>query len=65
MQDGDVYTEKTEKGLRVTYDFMLMEITVPVEYTIEKDYFTATVITEEITDNGENHVTGVALSPFL
>lgn len=65
VQDGDVYTEKTENGLRVTYDFMSMEITVPVEYTIEKDYFTATVITEEITDNGENYVTGVALSPFL
>ncbi len=64
IQDGEVYTEKTENGLRVTYDFMESEISVPVEYTIENDHFTATVITEEITDNGENLVTGVALTPF-
>lgn len=65
VQDGDVYTEKTENGLRVTYDFLNSEITVPVDYTIGEDSFTATVVTEEITDNGESFVTGVALSPFL
>lgn len=64
IQDGEVYTEKIENGLRVTYDFIENEISVPVEYTIENDHFTATVITEEITDDGENLVTGVALTPF-
>lgn len=64
LEEGETYTESIENGLRVTYDFAEAEISVPVEYTLNKDSFKATVITKDIKDNGENYVTAVALSPF-
>ncbi len=65
ISDGAVYTEKIENGIRVTYDFYTPEISVPVEYTISNDCFNVTVNPEEISDNGESYVTGVAIAPFM
>lgn len=65
ITDGAVYTEKIENGIRVTYDFWTPEISVPVEYTISEDSFSITVDPTQISDNGENYVTGVALAPFM
>lgn len=63
-EDG-VYTEKINNGIRVTYDFINLDISVPVEYTIAEDCFEITIHPEQISDNGVNYVTGVALAPFL
>ncbi len=65
ITDGDVYTEKIENGIRVTYDFYAQEISVPVDYTIAEDRFNITVNPTEISDNGEKIVTGVAIAPFI
>jgi len=62
--DG-IYTQRMDNGLRVIYDFIELEIAVPVEYTIEENRFLITVRPESIADNGESYVTAVALAPFL
>ncbi len=63
--DGGIYAEKIKNGIRVTYDFLGLEISVPVEYTVDDDSFNATVIAKDIKDNGKKYVTGVAISPFI
>ena len=63
--EGAVYTERIEGGIRVTYDFSNLEISVPVEYTIADDRFDITVNPAEVSDNGDNFVTGVAIAPFI
>lgn len=65
IYDGEVYTEIIDNGIRVIYDFVNIEISVPVEYTIADDHFDITVHPEQITDNGENFVTAVSIAPFL
>lgn len=65
ISEGDVYTEIIENGIRVTYDFYMQEITVPVEYTILEDRFDISIDPTQISDNGENYVTAVAVAPFL
>lgn len=65
VQDGAVYKEKTDNGIRVTYDFMAYEISVPVEFAIEKDHFSVTVQPGQIYDNGESYVTGISVAPFI
>ncbi len=65
ISDGEVYTEKIENGIRVTYDFYNQEIAVPVEYTISEDRFNITVDPTEISDNGERFVTAVSIAPFM
>ena len=65
VTDGYVYTQQIENGIKVIYDFAQYEIAVPVEFTIDENGFYITVRPEEITDNGEYIVTGVAIAPFL
>lgn len=65
VQEGAVYTQNIENGLRVYYDFIGYEIIVPIEYKIYNDHFDVTVITSYIGDNGENFVTGVAIAPYF
>lgn len=62
---GNVFAEIIDNGIKVTYDFSELEITVPVEYTIEKDCFRITVRPEQISDNGVNYVTAIKLAPFM
>lgn len=62
---GNVYTEVIKNGIKVTYDFVELEISVPVEYTIEENCFKITVRPDEISDNGINYVTGVKIAPFM
>ncbi len=64
IEEGNVYTEKIENGLRVIYDFCNQEISVPVEYTISDECFNITVKPTEISDNGERYVTAVSIAPF-
>ena len=39
VQSGGVYAEKTKNGLRVTYEFIENEFSVPVEYVIGENSF--------------------------
>ena len=65
VSSGNVYAEIINNGIKVTYDFAELEISVPVEYTIEEDCFKITVRPDEISDNGVNFVTAVKIAPFM
>ncbi len=65
IQDGDVYTQRIDNGLRVIFDFLSYEFIVPVDFTIDEGGFHVTVDPTLIADNGEYFVTGVALAPFV
>ena len=65
VSGGNVYAEIIKNGIKVTYDFVELQISVPVEYTIEEDSFKITVRPNEISDNGVNYVTAVKVAPFM
>ena len=65
VQEGEIYTEKIDNGLKVIYEFTEFDIAVPVEYTIGEDSFAVTVDPKEIAEGEDYKVTSVALEPFL
>ena len=65
VQEGEIYTEKIDNGLKVIYEFTEFDIAVPVEYTIGEDSFAVTVDPKEIAEGEEYKVTSVALEPIL
>ena len=65
VQEGEIYTEKIDNGLKVIYEFTEFDIAVPVEYTIGEGSFAVTVDPKEIAEGEDYKVTSVALEPFL
>lgn len=65
VQSGGVYAQKTENGLRVTYEFIENEFSVPVEYTIGEDSFKITIDPTKISEGEEYKIHSVAVAPFL
>lgn len=59
-----VSCEKTENGIRVTYYFDTLSISVPVEYVLEPDGFLARIPIKDIEEN-ENLVYSISLLPFF
>ena len=55
MEGNNLKVEKLANGLKITYYFPTVDISVPVKYTLEDGVFYATVLIEEI-DDGEEHV---------
>lgn len=65
VQSGGVYAQKVDNGLKVTYEFLENEFSVPVEYTIEENFFKVTVRPTEISEGEEFKIHSVAVAPFL
>ncbi len=65
VQSGEVYTERIENGLRVTYDFYDLEIAVPVDFTIADGSFSVSVDPTKIFEGEICKAHSVALAPFL
>lgn len=65
VQSGGVYAEKTENGLRVTYEFIENEFSVPVEYVIGENSFKIIVDPTKISEGEEFKIHSVAVAPFL
>ncbi|MBP3390685.1 MAG: hypothetical protein J6L58_03250 [Clostridia bacterium] len=65
VQSGGVYAQKVDNGLKVTYEFLENEFSVPVEYTIEEDSFKITVRPTQISEGEEFKIHSVAVAPFL
>lgn len=65
VQSGGVYAEKIDNGLRVTYEFIENEFSIPVEYTIGEDSFKITVDPKKISEGEEFKLHSVAIAPFL
>lgn len=64
VNGGRVSAEKIEKGIKVTYYFDEVEISIPVEYTVDGGSFKITVKTAEIAE-ADNKLTEVSVAPFI
>lgn len=65
VKNGKVQAEVIDGGVRVTYDFVESQITVPVDYTVNDKYFSVSVNPAEICDNGKDYVTRVSIAPYM
>lgn len=65
VKNGNVQAQVIDDGIRVIYDFVESQITVPVDYTVKDKYFSVSVNPEEICDNGKDYVTRVSIAPYM
>lgn len=65
VQNGRVFCEKIENGIRITYCFDRYQISVPVEYVLRKDSMLVTIDTSEICEGSSHLLVSVSLAPFL
>ena len=63
IDNGGITVQLIEEGIRVTYNFVTLGITIPVEYTLENDYLNAKVEMDSITENGVGLLTAINLLP--
>ncbi len=64
LNDGVVTAEKIDNGIRVTYYFTGIEISVPIDYVICEDGLETRLVVEEITEK-KNKIYSVSISPFM
>ncbi len=62
---GGLSVAKTDHGFRAVYTFMQEGFRIPVEYSIEKDYFEAKIVTADIQRNQDVCITQITLLPFF
>lgn len=65
VQNGRVFCEKIENGVRITYCFDKYEISVPVEYVLRENSLLATIDTPEICEGSSHMLVSVSLAPYL
>lgn len=65
VQNGRVFCEKIENGVRITYCFDKYQISVPVEYVLRDDSMLVTIDTPEICEGSSHLLVSVSLAPFL
>lgn len=65
VENGNLYFQEIDNGIRIIYDFVTEQILVPVEYKIEENRFSISVNPKQIADDGVNKVTAVSIAPFL
>lgn len=64
-KDGLYYHLQSDGSIIFLFNFPNEGFTVPVRYAIEEDRFTATVLTEGITEYGTNKIKSIDLLPFF
>lgn len=65
VQSGGVYAEKIKNGLKVTYEFMENEFSVPVYYVLTENSFKIAIDPTKISEGEEYKIHSVAIAPFL
>lgn len=65
LRKGELKYTATESGIKVNYVFPDIEITVPVEYSLESDGFRATVDFANIKEGKNNKLVSVELLPYF
>lgn len=65
VQNGNVWINKLENGLSVTYDFYEYSFSVTVDYLLDGKKFSAVVDPRKMSDDGKNYITGVSVLPFV
>lgn len=63
VENGDVKVEKIQNGIRVTYGFEEIDMSIPIEYTIERDKFTAKVVFSEIEEGKTSYLVSLNILP--
>ncbi len=63
VDSNDVKVKKIKNGIRVTYGFSEIGMEIPVEYTISKDGFVATVLLSQIKEGKVSYLVSVNLLP--
>ena len=65
FRKGELEYNETESGIKVNYVFSDIEITVPVEYSLESDGLRATVDFANIKEGKTNKLVSVELLPYF
>lgn len=65
VENGRIASEKTDKGIKVTYHFDNYRISVPVVYTLREDSVAVTVKTKEIVEAGDFDLISFSIAPYL
>lgn len=65
VQDGNVWVNKLDNGISVTYDFIDYQFSVTVDYIVEGNTFSAVVDPRKMSDDGVNYITAVSVLPFV
>lgn len=65
LQNRSAFMEKIDNGFRITYYFDTLQISVPVEYTLLSDGIKMSVISEDITEGGDNMIYRAHIAPFF
>lgn len=65
IEQGRVFTEKTEKGIKVTYCFDNYKISVPVLYELNDDSLKIMICSDEIIEETDYLLVSVAITPFM
>ena len=63
MEGDNLKVETLSNGLKITYYFPAVDISVPVKYTLENGAFYATVIIDEINDGDTNALISINVLP--
>lgn len=66
INDGDFSVRKIDNGLRVTYVFRNLKLSVPVQYLLFDDGLKIRIDPKDIAENGKNHfLHTIAVAPFF
>lgn len=65
VQDGKVSCEKVDNGIRVTYYFANLQISVPIIYTLGANSLDVTVDVQNISEGDGYKIVAVSVAPFL
>lgn len=63
LEGDNLKVEKLANGLKITYTFPVVGISVPVKYTLDNGVFYATVVIDEIKDSGDHVLINVNVLP--
>lgn len=65
VKKGGATMYRVENGFRVEYDFPKEEFTVPLEIMLDGDALCCRILTQEITERGQNRVQKIELFPYF
>lgn len=65
-QNGRIFSERINNGIKVTYCFDNYEISVPVEYVLRDDSVEVSINPDEIVESGTKYLlVSVSVAPFM
>ena len=66
VENGRIFCEKIESGIKITYCFDNYKISIPVNYILRQDSLFVTIDTPNIIEDGSEYLLiSVSLAPFL